>query len=176
MPLPRKRDDGTGGAPILNILQAHVRISDVEEHVEPYTITRKRDGAEFNYDPDFKCTIEVLDDHGDGTDNGQKFYERFRYKMDKSGAWHNHENSKLGMLTKVVKPDYFDDPSIPELDASDLEGFEMICRIKPKKNLNGVVIGSTVEWDTMMPVRKLAAVPQDPTPDADEEYFEDTPF
>jgi hypothetical protein len=172
MPLPRKKDDGTGGAPVLDILQARVRLLDVEEHVEPYTVTRKKDGAEFSYDPDFKCTVEVVDDGADGTDNGTKFFERFRYKMDKSRAWHNQENSKLGMLAKVVKQGYFEDPSIPELEAEDLEGFEMMCSIKPKRNLKNVVIGSTIEWDTMRPVRKLATVPdQGPSfaTEADEE-------
>lgn len=38
------------------------------------------------------------------------------------------------MLTEVVKPGYFEDDSIPELTEDDLEGFEFVCRIKPKKN------------------------------------------
>ena len=45
MPLPRKKDDGASGAPVLNILRAHVRLTDVEEHTEPYTVTRKSDGV-----------------------------------------------------------------------------------------------------------------------------------
>ena len=155
-----------------------MRLLDVVEHVEPYTVTRKKDGAEFSYDPDFKCTVEVVDDGADGTDNGTKFFERFRYKMDKSGAWHNQENSKLGMLAKVVKQGYFEDPSIPELEAEDLEGFEMMCSIKPSRNLNGVVVGSSVEWDTMRPVRKLTTVPDQGPPEMDEEEedFDSIPF
>src|SRR5918996_641687 len=177
MPLPRKKDAGGSGAPILDILNAHVRLIDVEEHIEPYTITRKSDGATFTLDPQFSCTIEVIDDGADGTDNGAKFFEGFRYKQDKNGNWFNQENSKLGMLTNVVKPGYFEDPSIPELEASDLEGFEMLCRIKPKKSSSGQAIGSTIEWDTMqaLPKKPVAPAPAE-VGDDPEAGFSDIPF
>ncbi len=174
MPLPRKKDDGSSGAPILNILRAHVRLTDVEEHTEPYTITRKADKATFTLDPQFSCTVEVVDDGQDGADNGAKFFESFRYKQDKKGNWFNQENSKLGALTNVVKPGYFEDPTIAELEASDLEGFEMLCRIKPKKNPAGQITGSTIEWDTMqaLPARaKVAAAAAE-----EDEDFSDIPF
>src|SRR5215207_6418084 len=122
MPLPRRKDDGSNGAPVLNILRAHVRLIDVEEYTEPFSVTRKSDGAEFMLDPQFKCTVEIVDDGEDGSDNGTTFFEAFKYKnteKDGSGEWINKENSKLGMLTKVVKPGYFQDPSIPELSAED---------------------------------------------------------
>jgi len=175
MPLPRKKDDGSSGAPVLNIPNAHVRLIDVEEYVEPFTVTRKTSGATFTLDPQFKCTVEVIDDGRDGSDNGKKFFEGFRYKQDKDGVWHNQENSKLGALTKVVKPGYFDDDSIPELGEEDLEGFEMNCRIKPKKNPStGAVIGSTIDWETMnvLPTKeKVAAVATE-----EDEDFSDLPF
>jgi hypothetical protein len=173
MPLPRKKDAGSSGAPILNISRAHVKLVDVEEHVEPYTITRKSDKATFTLDPQFSCTVEVVDDGQGGDDNGTKFFEGFRYKQDKSGNWFNQENSKLGMLANVVKPGYFEDPSIPELEASDLEGFEMLCRIKPKKSSSGQATGSTIEWDTMqaLPKKKVATA----TTEEDED-FSDLPF
>ncbi len=190
MPLPRKKDDGSSGAPVLNILRAHVKLTDVEEHVEPYTVTRKSDGRAFTLDPAFNCTVEVLDDGQGGSDNGAKFFESFKYKKetkspklspdgkhlipaDGEGEWVNKENSKLGMLTNVVKPGYFEDDSISELTAEDLEGFEMVCRIKPKKNPNtGAVIGSTIDWETMQPLPKKtpAAVA------AEDEDFSDLPF
>jgi len=123
---------------------------DVQEHTEPYTITRKADNATFTLDPQFSCTVEVIDDGQGGDDNGAKFFEGFRYKQDKNGAWVNQENSKLGMLSNVVKPGYFEDETIPDLTANDLKGFEMLCRIKPKKNPNnGQIIGSTIDWETM---------------------------
>jgi hypothetical protein len=156
MPLPRKKDDGSSGAPVLNILRAHVRLTDVEEHIEPYTVTRKSDGRTFTLDPAFNCIVEVLDDGQDGTDNGATFFEAFKYKntaKDKSDEWTNQENSKLGALTEVVKPGYFDDDTIPALNEDDLEGFEMLCRIKPKKNPStGAVTGSTIDWETMQPL------------------------
>ncbi len=190
MPLPRKKDDGGTGAPVLNIPNARVKLFDVEEHVEPYTVTRKSDGAEFTLDPGFKCTVEVIDDGADGTDNGVQFFEQFKYKQAKfdkanrfepakSGEWFNQQNSKLGALTEVVKPGYFDDDSIPELDASDLEGFEMMCRVKPKKNPStGAVTGSTIDWETMRPLPAnrqpvAAAVAEDEEEDVD---FDDIPF
>src|SRR4051812_11495968 len=122
MPLPRKKDAGSSGAPVLNLLSTRVRLFDVEEYVEPYTVTRKSDGAEFTLDPAFTCTVEVIDDGTNGADNGIQFFEQFKYKnnkKDKSGEWFNQQNSKLGALTEVVKPGYFDDDSIPELDVSD---------------------------------------------------------
>ena len=179
MPLPRKKDEGGTGAPVLNILSAHVRLSDVEEHTEPYTVTRKSDGAQFTLDPGFNCSVEVIDDHGDGSDNGTKFFELFKYKQDKETShWVNQENSKLGALTEVVKPGYFEDDSIPELTAEDLEGFEMLCRIKPKKNPNtGAVIGSTIDWETMHPLpseKEKVAAAGDLAEEDDE--FSDIPF
>ena len=178
MPLPRKKDDGSSGAPVLNILRAHVRLTDVEEHIEPYTVTRKSDGRTFTLDPAFNCTVEIVGDGQGGDDNGAKFFEAFKYKntrKDGSGDWINQENSKLGALTEVVKPGYFEDDSIPELDAEDLEGFEMLCRIKPKKNPStGVVTGSTIDWETMRPLpnkeKAVAAAAEE------EDDFSDLPF
>ncbi len=194
MPLPRKKDAGGSGAPVLDILNAHVRLVDVEEHVEPYTVTRKSDGRTFTLDPAFKCTVEVVDDGAEGKDNGTTFFESFKYKRElrrptvskdgrhlvpasdeNDGAWINQENSKLGALTEVVKPGYFDDDSIAELDDDDLEGFAMMCRIKPKKNPStGAVTGSTIDWETMRPLpnkEKVAAVAAEEDGD-----FSDIPF
>ena len=174
MPLPRKKDTGGSGAPVLNILRAHVRLMDVEEHTEPYTVTRRSDGATFQYDPDFSCTVEVVDDGLDGTDNGVTFFERFRYKQGKDGGWFNLWNSKLGALSEVLKPGYFDDDTIPALETSDLEGFEMLCRIKPKKNPSGQVTGSTIEWDTMQALPKKLGETAAAT--AEETDYSDIPF
>jgi hypothetical protein len=178
MPLPRKKDAGSSGAPVLDILNARVRFTDVEEHTEPYAITRKSDGMSWTLDPAFTCTVEVVDDGADGSDNGTTFFESFKYKnekKDKSGEWINQQNSKLGALTEVVKPGYFDDDSIAALDASDLEGFEMMCRIKPKKNPStGAITGSTIDWETMRPAptkEKLAAVAAE-----EDEDFDSIPF
>ncbi len=175
MPLPRKKDAGSSGAPVLDLLNAHVRLIDVEEHVEPYTVTRKSDGRAFTLDPQFKCSVLVVDDGADGTSNDATFYESFRYKQDKEGDWINQENSKLGALTVVVKPGYFEDDSIPEIDDDDLEGFELMCRVKPKKNPStGAVTGSTVDWETMRPLpnkEKVAAAAAE-----EEGDFSDIPF
>lgn len=170
MPLPRKKDDGGSGAPVLDIMKAHGRLIDVEEYVKPYAVTRKSDGAEFILDPGFNCTVEIVADNDEGIDNGAKFFEKFKYKKDSEGHWINNSNSKLGTLTEVVKPGYFEDDTIPELTAEDLEGFEMICRIKPKKNpTTGQVTGSTIDWEIMKPLpkRKTGAVAV-----ADEGYVE----
>jgi hypothetical protein len=178
MPLPRKKDDGSGGAPVLSILRAHVRLLDVEEHTEPFTVARKSDSATFTLDPQFKCTVEVVDDGEDGSDNGAKFFEAFKYKQSPDGDWTNKENSKLGMLTNVVKPRYFDDSSIPELAEEDLEGFEFICQIKPKKNPDsGKVLGSMIDWESMKPLtKKPVTVVDEKGYDEDEDDFESIPF
>jgi hypothetical protein len=176
MPLPRKKDNGSSGAPVLNILRAHVRLTDLEEHTKPYVITRKSDGATFTLDPQFSCTVEVLDDGQDGTHNGAKFFEGFRYKQDNSGEWFNQKNSKLGALTEVVKPGYFEDDSIPDLTAKDLEGFEMMCRIKPKKNQAGITTGSIIEWDTMQALPKKPVAVESVDADDPEDDFGDLPL
>jgi len=182
MPLPRKKDDGVNGAPVLDLLRAHVKLTDVEEYTEPFTVTRKSDGAEFTLDPQFKCSVEILDDGEDGTDNGEKFFESFKYKntqKDRSGEWINKENSKLGMLTKVVKPRYFEDESIPELTTEDLEGFEFICQVKPKRNPDtGKVLGSTIDWESMKPVpnRPVAVAAEADEEDLDDEAWQDISF
>jgi hypothetical protein len=75
----------------------------------------------------------------------------------------------------VVKPGYFEDVSIPELDAEDLEGFEMLCRIKPKKNPStGAVTGSTIDWETMQPLPTTETVAAATVEEEDE--FSDIPF
>jgi hypothetical protein len=188
MPLPRKKDDGGPGAPILNIPNAHVRHFDVEEHIEPHTVTRKSDGTQFTLDPGFYCTVEVIDDHGDGSNNGAKFFEAFKYKQVKinpnnrsepieNGPWVNKENSKLGHLSNVVKPGYFLDESIPELAKDDLEGFEMPCRITPKKNpTTGSVTGSTIDWESMQPLPKKKATGEPAVGQTNRVEREDIPF
>jgi hypothetical protein len=127
--------------------------------------------------------VEVVDDGEDGSDNGTKFFESFKYKntqKDKSGEWINKDNSKLGMLTQVVKPNYFEDDSIPDLTAKDLEGFEFICQIKPKRNPDtGKVLGSIIDWESMRPVpSKLVtlATQVGGEDDTDESEFDDLPF
>jgi hypothetical protein len=177
MSLPRRKDAGSSGAPVLNILRAHVKLIDVEEYTEPYTKTRKSDGATFTLDPQFSCTVEVIDDGQGGDNNGARFFEGFRYKQDKNSEWFNQEYSKLGMLTNVVKRGYFEDLAIPDLEAEDLEGFEMLCRIKPKKNSSGQTTGSTIEWDTMQALPKKPAAPAPAeTEDDPEDGFSDIPF
>jgi hypothetical protein len=177
MPFPRKKDDGSSGAPVLNILRAHVKLTDVVEYTEPFTVTRKSDGATFTLDPQFKCSVEVIDDGQGGADNDAKFFEGFRYKntkKDKSGEWHNQAYSKLGALTEVVKHGYFDDDSIPELEASDLEGFEMFCSIKPSRNQAGAITGSTIVWDTMQALPTKEKVVASAVEEEDD--FSDIPF
>jgi hypothetical protein len=182
MPLPRSKDDGTGGAPVLNLGNARVKLVDVEEFDKPYTRTRKSDGAEFTFDPCFEVTVEIVNDGKDGADNGTTFFEKFKYKnakKDKTGEWSNKQNSKLGALTEVVKTGYFEDDSIADLDASDLEGFEMLCRVKPSKNPStGAIVGSTIDWETMqrVPTPEKVTATTAAWATEEEEAFDDIPF
>ena len=99
-----------------------------------------------------------MDDYGDGSFNGATFFESFRYKYNKrEQRWENAENSKLGALTEVRKPRYFEDASIPDLTEDDLEEFELECRVKPRKTPDGRVTGSTIAWETMRPVQTAKA-------------------
>ena len=95
--------------------------------------------------------MEVVDDGSDGSDNGVTFFESFRYK-NRARTWRlvqpaelearcPHRGREAGLLRRRHHPG---------LEASDLEGFEMMCRIKPKKNPStGAVTGSTIDWETM---------------------------
>jgi hypothetical protein len=169
MPLPRRKESGASAAPVLNLLRARVKLVDVEEYETPRQVTRKSDGATFWLDPQFSCTVVVVDDGQDGRDNSAKFYESFRYKEDpETGEWTLRQYSKLGALAQVLRPNYFEDPTIPELTAEDLEGAEIVCRIKPKKNASGQVTGSMIEWDSMSPAPKREA-----SENLDEEELED---
>ena len=83
------------------------------------------------------------------------------------------------MLTKVVKPRYFEDESIPELTTEDLEGFEFICQVKPKRNPDtGKVLGSTIDWESMKPVpnRPVAVAAEADEEDLDDEAWQDISF
>jgi hypothetical protein len=179
MPKPRQKDDGGSGAPILDILSAHVRLEDVAEYEEPYEVTRERDGATFKLDPGFNCKVVVVAGHdADGEDaKDETFFEKFRYsntEKDKTGEWILKENSKLGRLAKVVHPDYFTDDSVPDLSEEDLKGFEFLCSIVPKKVPDtGKVIGSMIAWES---IRRLPARVGAPSGEIDEGDFEDIPF
>jgi hypothetical protein len=179
MPKPRQKDDGGSGAPVLDILSAHVRLEDVAEFEEPYTVTRERDGATFELDPGFNCKVVIISGHdAEGEDcKGATFFEKFKYKLgEDSGEWILKENSKLGRLAKVVHPDYFAD-AVPDLSEETLEGFEFLCSIVPKKIPDsGKVIGSTIAWESM---RRLPAKTTSSAKNRDtvaEEDFSDMPF
>jgi len=176
MPLPRRKDDGSSGAVIMDLLKAHVKLSNVEEYTEPRRVVRESDGREFIFDPSFECRVTVIDDGDDGEYNSVSFLEGFKYKntkKDKTGDWILQENSKLGQLAKTVKPGYFEDASIPDLSATDLEGFELVARVKPKKNPNtGAEVGSTLDWETLKPVPKQAKPSTNGKVAEDSEEFE----
>jgi hypothetical protein len=169
MPLPRRKESGATAAPILNLLRARIKLVDVEEYETPRQVTRRSDNATFTLDPQFSCTVEVLDDGENGDYNGSRFFESFRYKQDpETGEWILRQYSKLGVLAEIVRPGYFDDEDLESLSEYDLEGFQLLARIKPKKNSAGKAVGSILEWDS------LSAVPTRTTSSkAEQEEIED---
>jgi hypothetical protein len=77
----------------------------------------------------------------------------------------------------VVHPDYFSNDNVPDLSEEDLEDFEFVCSVVPKKVPDsGKVVGSTIAWESMrrLPAQKVG--PSGAAPGVEEEDFSDIPI
>jgi hypothetical protein len=180
MVMVKKSADG-GGAPILDILAAKLRILEAELTLEE-TEVNLDSGRSFVAEPNLNVKLEVVKNLVEpGNDEGVTFYDRFKLKKDKKGDWIFAKYSKLGKLIIVrYGEDWFGDPD-EEFEESDFEGFEFIARVEQKTDPKGnPLVGSSVDWKSLRPAggadEKEAEQAQAEAEQEAEEDFDNIPF
>jgi hypothetical protein len=147
-----KKSNESGGAPSLDILAAKLRVVEAEFFAEPYEVNLDN-GRSFEADPNVNIRVEVLKNLVEpGKDEGEKFYDRFKLKQDKTGDWVFAKYSKLGnLMTVLYDRDWFEDEAAG-FDENDLLDFEFIAQVEPKQDNSGKPLaGSTINWKSMRP-------------------------
>src|SRR5215218_1924386 len=137
-------------APVVTIPQAKVKLVDVEFHPEPRELTTKDGTRTFTLDPGLNAQVVVVDDMGDGTYDGLKFYQTFRMKWNEEDEeWEIRDGTALGNLFRAKYGQGFDFES----DEDDLENFVFMTKIVPKKNPSTKQeIGSMCHHETIMAI------------------------
>ena len=122
-------------APVLNILEAVVKINDPVFRAVGDVIT-KYDGSTFTVEkPHISCEMEVVN-----TGPNKKG----------AGEYENRPGTKIGNLTTARYGEGFWEDGDAVLKAGDLEGFTFVCRLKPKTEFGGTkVTGTCVDHDTI---------------------------
>jgi hypothetical protein len=140
-------------APVLDLGVAKLRINSAVLQEDPKEI-ETTDGRTFTVEPNLNTELEVVDDLGDGTYNGVKFFDRFRLKPEHNGEWTIRDGTKLGALALArYGRDFFQSDVV--FDEADFEGFLFQAKVQPKKNIStGQITGSMVNFETIMPVPK----------------------
>jgi len=151
MAIPKKSAKKETSAPVIDLMQAKVKILEAELHSEPYEVTNTA-GITFTIDPNLNCKMEVVDDLDDGEYDGVKFYDSFKLKQDEDGDWTIRDGTKLGALAKArYGNDFFETEQV--FDEADLGGFVFMAKVEPKTNFStGKVTGSMLNWETIMRV------------------------
>src|SRR5215212_8706418 len=105
-----KKSASGGGAPSLDILAAKLRIVEAELSLEEKEVNLDN-GRSFVAEPNLNVKVEVVKNLVEpGTDEGVKFYDRFKLKKDDDGDWTFAYYSKLGNLIMIrYGEDWFDD-------------------------------------------------------------------
>jgi hypothetical protein len=146
-----KKSTGDGGAPSLDILAAKLRIIEAELCVEEKQVDLDN-GRSFMAEPNLNVKAEVVTNLVDaGVDEGVKFFDRFKLKLDDEGDWTFAKYSKLGNLIAVrYGEEWFDNGA--EFEETDFEGFEFIAQVEPKTDPKGKPLaGSTINWKSIRP-------------------------
>ena len=148
----KKSAGNSGGAPSLDILAAKLRIVEAELSLEEREVNLDN-GRTFMAEPNLNVKVEVVANMVDpGVDEGVRFFERFKLKMDDQGEWSFARYSKLGNLIMVrYGEEWFDDPRA-EFEEADFEDFEFIAQVEPKTDSKGKPLtGSTINWKSIRP-------------------------
>ncbi len=143
------------GAPIMTIPMAKVRLNDPEFRPEPIEIESKDGSRTFTVDPGLNAQVEIIDDHGDGTYDGIKFWQNFKLKWNEGDeVWELRDGTALGALTRArYGDDIFEREGALEFEAADFDHFEYMCKVVPKKNpTTNQQIGSMCHHETIMAV------------------------
>jgi hypothetical protein len=148
----RKGKKKESSAPVLNILEATVKVNSAEYLAAGDTVT-KRDGSTFTVEkPHISCELEVVDTGpAKKGDIGTTWYEKFYYPETEkgSGEYENRPGTKVGGLSEArYGPGFWESDQV--LKAEDLEGFMFVARLKPKTEFGGTKItGTCVDHDTI---------------------------
>jgi hypothetical protein len=142
-------------APVLDILEATVKVSSAE-YLAAGDVVTKNDGSTFTVEkPHISCELEVVDT---GPSNkkaiGTTWYEKFYYPETEkgSGEYENRPGTKIGGLSEArYGPDFWDNNQV--LKAEDLLDFMFVARLMPKTEFGGSkVTGTRVDHETIRPL------------------------
>jgi hypothetical protein len=148
----RKGKKKESSAPVLNILEATVKVLSAE-YLAAGDVVTKKDGSTFTVEkPHISCELEVVDTGpAKKGDIGTTWYEKFYYPETEkgSGEYENRPGTKIGGLSEArYGPDFWESDQV--LKAEDLEGFMFVARLKPKTEFGGTKItGTRVDHDTI---------------------------
>jgi hypothetical protein len=150
-----------GGAPIITVPQAKVKLHDPEFSLEPVEVERK-DGTTFFRDPGLNAQVEIIDDMDDGSYDGVKFYQNFKLKWNEElKCWELRDGTSLGAVvnafvkTRTGKNFDFEAGEPFEFDMTEWDGFEFQTKIVPKKHMKTHEdIGSMCHHETIMAIPK----------------------
>jgi hypothetical protein len=143
-------------APVLNILEATVKMHDPVYRAVGDVIT-KNDGTTFtNEKPHISCQMEVIDTGPNKKgDIGTTWYEKWYYPETEkgSGVFENRPGTKIGNLTTARYGEGFWEDDKAVLKAEDLDGFTFVARLKPKMKFGSTeIIGTCVDHETIEPL------------------------
>jgi hypothetical protein len=160
MPIGSFADDGKIeaetiilGRGLLEIEEVHLNYDDDPETPAPYDVHNKKGDLIFTSDPNISGLVKIVDDYGDGSLDGKKFWDKFYLKENKKkpGVWEAGENSKLGMTLKAhpkYGPKHFENPK--PVDEKDLEVFQFEAGTEQKEDRSGKKLeGTRIAWKTI---------------------------
>ena len=159
MPIGSFADDGKIeaetiilGRGLLEIEEVHLNYGDDPENPAPYEVRNEKDEVIFTSDPNISGLVKIVDDYGDGSLDGKKFWDKFYLKQNKdTGRYMVGENSKFGMLVKAhpaYGPKHFQKPS--SIDEAHFEKFQFEAGTEQKEDRSGKKLeGTRVAWKTI---------------------------
>jgi hypothetical protein len=148
----KKAPKKESSAPIITVPMARVRLNRPEFHPDPRDVESKDGSRTFAIDPGLNAQVEIVDDHGDGSYDGVKFYQNFKLKWNEDGEfWEFRDGTSLAALMKACYGDIdFDSDEDFDFHVEDFDEFEFMCKVVPKKNPStGQEIGSMCHYETI---------------------------
>jgi hypothetical protein len=150
--ITKKGKKKESSAPVLNILEATVRINSAE-YTALGTVVSKDDGSTFTIEsPRIRCEMEVLDTGPRDKEHvGVTWYENIYYPETKkgSGEYENRPGTKLGNLTSALYGEEFWSVDGAYLDPKDLESLVFYSSLVPRTKFGSTeVTGTRVNEET----------------------------
>jgi hypothetical protein len=157
-------------APVLDILEATVKIASAEYKAVGDVVTKK-DGSTFIVErPYINSELEVVDTGPNNKgDIGTTWFENWYYPETEegSGEYENRPGTKIGALSEArYGVGFWESDQV--LKAEDLPEFMFVARLKPKTEFGGSkVTGTRVDHDTIRALPGQEANIPDKEGDAD---------